>query len=43
MLEPGRPAPAFTLPDHHGEPVSLEALRGRWVVMWWYAKAATPG
>lgn len=43
MLTPGSPAPPFTLPDQHGDEVSLEALRGNWVVLWWYPKAATPG
>lgn len=43
MLEPGTPAPTFTLPDQHGEPVALADLRGQWVLLWWYPKAATPG
>lgn len=43
MLAEGTPAPGFTLPDQHGQPVSLEDLRGRWVVLWWYVEADTPG
>jgi peroxiredoxin Q/BCP len=43
VLSPGTPAPLFTLPDDHREPVSLADLRGRWVLLWWYPKAATPG
>jgi peroxiredoxin Q/BCP len=43
MLEPGDLAPDFTLPDQHGEPVSLSALRGRHVVLYFYPKADTPG
>lgn len=43
MLDQGTEAPPFTAPDHHGEPVSLEDLRGRWVVLWWYAEADTRG
>lgn len=43
MLAEGTPAPPFTLPDQHGNPVSLSDLRGRWVVLWWYVRADTPG
>jgi peroxiredoxin Q/BCP len=39
----GTPAPPFSLPDLHGETVSLDDLAGSWVVLWWYPKAATPG
>jgi peroxiredoxin Q/BCP len=43
MLTTGDPAPSFTLPDHNGEAVSLSDFSGAWVLLWWYAKAATPG
>jgi peroxiredoxin Q/BCP len=43
MLAPGSAAPAFTLPDQDGRPVSLADFRGRWVVLWWYPKANTSG
>ena len=43
MLQPGTVAPAFTLPDENGEPVSLTDHRGHWVLLWWYPKASTPG
>ena len=43
MLAEGTPAPEFTLPDQDGNPVSLSDLRGSWVVLWWYPKAATAG
>ena len=43
MLDPGVIAPDFTLPDHRGGRVALQALRGSWVLLWWYPKAATPG
>jgi peroxiredoxin Q/BCP len=43
MLEPGDPAPDFTLPDQHGGPVSLEGLRGKTVVLYFYPKADTSG
>jgi peroxiredoxin Q/BCP len=43
MLEAGAVAPSFTLPDQDGQPVSLDELRGHWVLLWWYPKASTPG
>ena len=42
-LQPGSPAPAFTLPDAGGNPVSLESFQGRNVIVYFYPKAATPG
>jgi peroxiredoxin Q/BCP len=43
VLAEGTMAPPFTLPDQYGNPVSLEDLRGRWVVLWWFPKAFTSG
>jgi peroxiredoxin Q/BCP len=43
MVTIGAPAPEFSLPDQHGDVVSLADLRGSYVVLWWYPKAATPG
>ena len=42
-LEPGDPAPDFTLPDADGRPLSLSGLRGRKVVIYFYPAASTPG
>lgn len=42
-LSPGDPAPAFTLPDQDGASVTLEALRGGRVVLYFYPAAMTPG
>ena len=42
-LEIGSPAPDFTLPDQDGNPVSLAALRGQRVVIYFYPKDDTPG
>jgi len=42
-LEIGQPAPAFDLPDQDGVEVSLAALAGRWVVLYFYPKDDTPG
>jgi peroxiredoxin Q/BCP len=42
-LEPGDPAPAFTLPDADGRPVSLADHAGRKVIVYFYPAAMTPG
>ena len=42
-LAPGDAAPAFTLPDADGNPVSLDDFRGRKVVVYFYPAAMTPG
>ena len=42
-LQPGDQAPAFTLPDQAGEPVSLSGFEGRKVLVYFYSKADTPG
>jgi len=39
----GQPAPEFTLPSDTGETVSLESLRGKPVVLYFYPKDDTPG
>ncbi len=43
MLQTGTNAPGFSAPDQDGEEVSLDSLRGKWVILWWYPKASTPG
>jgi peroxiredoxin Q/BCP len=43
VLTEGTDAPEFTLPDQHDREVSLAGLRGRWVVLWWFVAADTPG
>jgi peroxiredoxin Q/BCP len=42
-LAPGEPAPAFTLPDADGKPVSLADYAGRKVIVFVYPAAMTPG
>jgi peroxiredoxin Q/BCP len=42
-LSPGDPAPDFTLPDADGTEVTLSALRGRKVIVYFYPAASTPG
>jgi peroxiredoxin Q/BCP len=39
----GDAAPDFTLPDQDGNPVTLSALRGQRVVIYFYPKDDTPG
>jgi peroxiredoxin Q/BCP len=43
MIEEGKPAPTFTLPSDTGEDVSLEDLRGKPVVLYFYPRDDTPG
>lgn len=42
-LEPGTPAPDFTLLDQDEHPVSLHDFRGRRVILYFYPAAMTPG
>jgi peroxiredoxin Q/BCP len=43
QLEAGDQAPAFTLPDQDGNPVSLEEFKGRKVLVYFYPADDTPG
>ena len=43
MLAEGTAAPPFSLLDQDANRVSLGDVAGRWVVLWWYPKASTPG
>ena len=43
VLTAGDTAPDFDLADHRGGRVRLADRKGRWVVLWWYPKASTPG
>jgi thioredoxin-dependent peroxiredoxin len=42
-LAPGDPAPDFTLSDADGNQVTLSALRGQRVIIYFYPAAMTPG
>lgn len=42
-LEPGQPAPAWTLNDAEGRPVSLSDFAGRKLIIYVYPAAMTPG
>ena len=41
MLEPGQPAPDFTLPDQDGRDVKLSDFKGTPLVVYFYPKADT--
>jgi thioredoxin-dependent peroxiredoxin len=43
MLRAGEPAPEFRLPTDDGGEVSLAALRGTRVLLYFFPKALTPG
>ena len=43
MVEEGTAAPSFELTSDSGETISLESLRGRPVVLYFYPKDDTPG
>lgn len=42
-LEPGQPAPDFTLDDQHGTAHTLSSLRGSRAILYFYPAAMTPG
>lgn len=42
-LEVGDNAPQFDLPNENGEQISLESLKGKHVVLYFYPKDDTPG
>lgn len=43
MLEVGKQAPDFTLPDQDGTSHTLQNYRGQWVLVYFYPKDDTPG
>lgn len=42
-LQPGTPAPDFTVQDQNGQTVSLHDFKGKKVVLYFYPKDDTPG
>ena len=43
MLNAGDKAPDFRLPSDDGSEIGLAGLRGKWVVLFFFPKALTPG
>ena len=43
MIQAGVQAPTFSVADDEGRPTTLEQFRGRWVVLYFFPKADTPG
>jgi len=42
-MEEGKKAPPFSLPDENGKTVSLDSLKGKDVLLYFYPKDDTPG
>lgn len=43
LIDAGASAPAFDRPNQEGAAVKLDDFTGRYVLLWWYPKADTPG
>ena len=43
LIAVGEKAPSFDLVNQDGKSISLESFEGKYVLMWWYPKADTPG
>jgi len=43
LIDAGKKAPDFTLPDANGDSISLKDYAGKKVVLWFFPKANTPG
>lgn len=43
LIETGSAAPDFTLSNHDGAAVKLADYAGKFVLLWWYPRADTPG
>ncbi len=42
-VSPGTQAPEFKLTSSDGEVISLSMFRGKWVILYFYPRAMTPG
>lgn len=43
VIDAGNPAPDFEMINQDGATVSLAQFAGKYVLLWWYPKADTPG
>ncbi len=43
LIDVGAAAPGFTMVNQDGKAVSLDEFAGRYVLLWWYPRADTPG
>ena len=43
LVEVGKKAPAFKLPNQHGDTRQLKDFKGKWLVLYFYPKDDTPG
>ena len=43
LIEAGAKAPSFTLSNQDEVTVKSDDFAGRYVLLWWYPKASTPG
>lgn len=43
VIGEGTQAPAFAMTNQDGNPVALGDFAGKYVLLWWYPKADTPG
>ena len=43
MLKVGEAAPDFEVQDHRRQTVRLSDFRGKFVILWFYPEADTPG
>lgn len=43
LIDVGAAAPDFTLTNQDGASVTRDQFSGKYVLLWWYPKADTPG
>ena len=43
LIEVVEQSPVFVMTNQDGANISLEDFSGRYVLLWWYPKADTPG
>jgi hypothetical protein len=43
MIEAGKKAPAFSLPNQDGKKISLKDFSGKWLILYFYPKDNTSG